>query len=118
MQGIKYIGSREAHTDNLYGTGLIWTPGRTHNVDDAVATKMLAHADTYEHVKPTKGEMAVSAKAEIEPTPTIPLPHLEGMGKAELIAFAQQHYGEHLHPNMGEGKMRDKIMSVMQSRGR
>jgi len=119
MIGIKYIGTREVHEDNLYGTGLRFAPDEVHNVDDTIAEKMLAHTDVYEGVKPIKGEAAatVATKTESENLP-IPLPNLEGMNKQELTAFAQQHYGEKMHHKMSEENMRSAIMGYIQARGR
>lgn len=119
MVGIKYIGTREAHTDNLYGTALTWNPGQVHNVADDVAARMLAHADVYAEAKPVKGEepatQGVLAKME---DPSHMLPNLDGMGKPDLIAFAQQHYNEKLHHAMSEENMRNKILTLIQANGR
>ena len=119
MIGIKYVGQREMHIDNLYGTNLAFNPGQTHNVDDAIAKRMLAHTDTYAEAKPVKdapvaaAEEKAAAKEQSEP-----LPHLDGMGKPELMAFAQQHYGEKLHHAMSEANMRSKVLGFIQARGR
>lgn len=121
MIGIKYIGGRESHIDNLYGTNLAFTPGQTHNVDDAIAKRMLVHTDTYDEVKAVKDKpVAEVAKNPVEATKeqSEPLPHLEGMGKPELMAFAQQHYGEKLHHAMSEVNMRAKVLGFIQARGR
>lgn len=117
MVGIKYIGTRETHTDNLYGTNLVWKPGQVHNVDDSVAARLLHHADVYAEAKPVKGEAAAVMPMEPEKLPT-PLPNLEGMNKTELRTFAQQHYGENLHHAMSEANMRDAILALVQARGR
>ena len=121
MIGIKYIGSREEHHDNLYGTNLTWTPDQVHNVEDEVAKKLLTHADVYEEANPVKGGAPAVVKAEEkdanEKLP-VPLPHLEGMNREELEQFAQQHYGEKFHHKTGEAAMRTKIMTLIQSRGR
>lgn len=119
MRGIKYIGEREAHIDNLYGTGLTWAPGEVHNVSDEAATKMVAHTDVYEEVKPVKGEAAAAILKATEPDPNkAPLPNLEGMDKVELQSYAQQHYGLQLHHRMTEANMRAQILSLIQSKGR
>lgn len=116
---VKYIGNREEHRDNLYGTNLEWKPGSSHGVPAAIAEKMRAHTDTYE-----VGE-AVVVTAEVKKADLkqpdklpVPLPNLESMGKPDLIVFAQQHYGENLPPNMKVENMRNKILTLIQSQGR
>lgn len=118
MIGIKYIGNREMHSDNLYGTKLEFTPGQIHNVDDVIAKRMLAHTDTYAEAKPVKNAPVATPAIEAPKEQTEPLPHLDGMGKPELIAFAQQHYGEKLHHAMSEDNMRSKVLGFIQARGR
>lgn len=116
---VKYIGSREEHHDNLYGSNLKWKPGSSHGVPAAIAEKMRAHTDTYEVGK------AVVVTAEVKKADLkqpdklpVPLPNLDGMEKSDLIAFAQQHYGENLPANMKVENMRNKILTLIQSQGR
>lgn len=116
MIGIKYVGTRETHHDNLYGTNLSWTPGQIHNVGDDVAKRLLVHSDTYDECAPEKGEAAaVIATTEDAIKEIKPLPNLETMSKPELIAYAQQHYGEQFSAKMSEAKMRDTILTRIQS---
>lgn len=119
MVGIKYIGLREEHTDNLYGTSLSWKPGQTHNVADEVAARLLAHADVYAEAKPVKGEEPTTQAVPVKPKdPAHMLPNLDGMKKPDLIEFAQRHYNEKLHHAMSESNMRTKIFTLIQARGR
>lgn len=116
MIGIKYIGKRDEHHDNLYGTNLSWTPGQVRNVGDDVAKQMLVHSDTYEEVKPVKGEAAAVIAANDEPIKEAkPLPNLETMDKAALNLYSMQNFGEQFPAKMSEQKMRDNIMNRIQS---
>ncbi len=130
MVGIRYIGGKEKHHDNLYGTNLTWTPGETINVQSKAAKLLLAHTDVYEQTSamgvPLLDGGAISA-AEVDvntqPPPEntkipIPLPHLPGMSKQDLIAFAQQHYGEKIHHATNEDNARLKVLALIQERGR
>ena len=59
--GIRYVGVRDLHEDHLYGTRLAWLPGQVHNVDAAIAVRMLMHKDVYERAdveanKPVSGK--------------------------------------------------------------
>jgi len=118
MIGIKFIGDRESHIDNLYGTNLTFKPGQVHNVEDAIAKRMLVHTDAYAEAKPVKGAPVAEAEKPAAKEEAEPLPHLGGMGKPELMAFAQQHYGEKLHHAMSEDNMRAKVLGFIQAHGR
>lgn len=115
---IKYIGNRDEHKDNLYGTGLEFAPGQVHSVSAAVAAKMLAHTDVYEQSgDATQGAAATTQDSEPTKLP-VPLVNLDGMNSVELVNFAQQHYGEHFAADMPEEAMRSKILGYIQARGR
>lgn len=117
---IKYVGMKDEHTDTKYGTKLVWSPGQVHYVPAASAAKMLKHTDTYAQdgdAVSGVSEIGNQSAAKNEKT-KIPLPHLEGMDKNELISFAQQHYGEILEPDMAVEDMRGRILGVIHSRGR
>lgn len=118
MTPIQYIGGRDEHHDNLYGSGLEWKNGQTRNVPSAIALKMLAHDDTYKQNGTAVSEATTVADKDKPEKLPVPLPNLDGMNKQELMTFAQQHYGEHLHHKMNEGNMRDRIMALVQARGR
>lgn len=116
---VKYIGKREEHEDNLYGTGLKFAPNEVHNVNKDAAAKMLLHADVYELAKEVPGSQpAAPANNQNPDKQAVPLPNLDGMDKQGLITFAQQHFGQVLPANMKEVNMRSKILSLVQSQGR
>ena len=121
MCGVRYIGNRPQHIDNLYGTNLVWTPGQVHNVTIKAANQILLHTDVYEIAEeipdepPAKGHEDTPA----EETPNIHImpPNLDAMSKADLRLYAQQHYGENLHHAMSEENMRTRIMGFVGERG-
>jgi hypothetical protein len=47
MIAIKYVGQKAQRADTVAGTGLVWKKGEIHVVPDAVAPKLLAHADIW-----------------------------------------------------------------------
>jgi len=128
MVGIKYIGDRKPHVDNLYGTWLEWLPGQIHNVTEAVATKMAPHTDVYQLTAPVK-DVAPVKKEDAEPDPELVkkeekvepekpppmLPNLETMTKDDLINYAQQHFNEKLSRSMKPETMRHRILSIIQA---
>lgn len=119
MVGVKYIGNRESHIDNLYGTGLEWVPGQAHNVAKATAKMLLSHADVYEECEADSNEVVLSqpANGEKDEGRMTALPNLEGMDKDALVTFAQQHFGERMHKTMKEDTMRERILGMIQERG-
>lgn len=118
---VKYIGKKDEHKDNLYGTGMEWNPGQVHHIPAAIAAKMLAHTDTYAQEGAVVAGVAESKAPAKDAAPQklpVPLPNLDGMSTQELVDFAQQHYGEHFSPEMPVETMRSTVMSLIQSRGR
>lgn len=118
--GIQYIGDRESHHDNLYGTNLTWSPGQVHNVPPAAAKKMLAHSDVYAEVEANGDEeFGDFTEDDKEPPDKLSplLPNLDGMTKQDMQAYAQQHFGEKLHHAMSEDNMRAKIVNLIGERG-
>jgi hypothetical protein len=119
MVGVKYVGTKPRQVDNLYGTGLEWSPGDVYNVDKAVAAKMGVHTDVYEIVEAVAGagcatSVAQGSEAQEEDLQP-PLPHLEGMNRAELIAYAQRNFNENFAKNMKDETMRSRILGLIQS---
>jgi hypothetical protein len=118
MVGVKYIGNRENHVDNLYDTGLEWVPGQVHNVAKATAKLMLKHADVYEECAADPNEVIINEPAKLQDeNERTALPHLEGMDKDALVTFAQQHFGERMPKTMKEETMRMRILGMIQERG-
>ncbi len=116
---IEYVGGRDEHKDNLYGTNLVWEKGQVHNVPANVAARMLAHSDTYKRIgDDAPASVVVAEDAKPPEKPTIPLPQLANMEKADLITYAKQHYGEILGDDMTVEAMRETVLSFVQGRGR
>lgn len=118
---VKYIGKKDEHKDNLYGSGLEWKPGQVHHVPAAAAAKMLAHTDTYAQDGVAVAGVAESNAPSKDAAPQklpVPLPNLDGMTAQELVNFAQQHYGEKLPDDMSKPDMEAKVLSLVQLHGR
>lgn len=113
---IKYIGTKEEHMDNLYGTQLNWKPGEVHRVPSAAAAKMLAHTDTYvQEGDAVVDEANVMPNDQLHAPVHIPLPNLDGMSPTELANYAQQHFGEKLSDDMSKSDMEARILGLVQS---
>jgi hypothetical protein len=51
MDQIQYIGKKPEKRDNVAGTGLVWTPGQAHPVEDPKKVALLlAHPDVWARV--------------------------------------------------------------------
>ena len=119
--GVRYVGDREQHVDNLYGTWLVWSPEQVHNVPVSIAERMRPHDDVYRLTAPLDSgevdpEVTEALNREPEDAPPV-LPHLDGMTKGEMSVYAQQHFGENFSKNMKVEDMRSKLLSLIQSRG-
>lgn len=120
MKGIKYVGSKELHHDNLYGTGLFWAPDQVHAVADDVATRMLVHDDVYAEAEPPKGEVPaekpkLTAEQEAEQKAKDeqpPMVDLNAMDKPALMTHAQRYFGQTFKPQMKEETMRTKLAAL------
>lgn len=118
---VKYIGKKDEHKDNLYGTSLEWKPGQVHHVPAAAAAKMLAHTDTYAQDGVAVAGVAESNAPAKDAAPQklpVPLPNLDGMTAQELVNFAQQHYGDKLPDDMSKPDMEARVLSLVQLHGR
>lgn len=51
MKAITYVGKKSSRSDSVAETGLVWKPGQVHVVTDAVAEKLLKHADVWAAVE-------------------------------------------------------------------
>lgn len=112
---IKYIGAKDGHVDNLYGTRLEWKRGEIHRVPAAAAAKMLTHTDTYIQ-EGDAVQAEINGMDEVAQTHAdIPLPNIEGMSTLELASFAQQYFGEKLPDDMSRDEMGAKVLSLVQS---
>lgn len=93
---IKYVGKKEVETAFSNETGIIWTPGSEHDINDvAMCKRMLNHPDVFEHVeeeqKPAasteggKGLSDAPVKTEAPATETKPT---EGPAKLQMQTAA------------------------------
>jgi len=101
MVPIKYIGKREYHTDNLYGTGVTWASGETRLIPVDKVAALLQHADVYER----DGESVIkdatpSEDPEQEDDPDQEYnQHVNNIGiltkKAEVISFMKDMFPDY-----------------------
>ena len=123
--GIRYVGVRDLHEDHLYGTRLAWVPGQVHNVDAAIAVRMLMHKDVYERAdveanKPVSGksnqveqEQERVQEQQLEDTRSA----IAIMDKDALEQFAKTHFQIDLDKRKGLSNLRSQVIGLIDQFG-
>ena len=123
--GIRYVGVRDLHEDHLYGTRLAWLPGQVHNVDAAIAVRMLMHKDVYERQdveanKPVSGK-SNQVEQEQERVQEQQLDDTRSaiaiMDKDALEQFAKTHFQIDLDKRKGLSNLRSQVIGLIDQFG-
>ena len=123
--GIRYVGVRDLHEDHLYGTRLAWLPGQVHNVDAAIAVRMLMHKDVYERAdveanKPVSGK-SNQVEQEQERVQEQQLDDTRSaiaiMDKDALEQFAKTHFQIDLDKRKGLSNLRSQLIGLIDQFG-
>ena len=123
--GIRYVGVRDLHEDHLYGTRLAWLPGQVHNVDAAIAVRMLMHKDVYERAdveanKPVSGK-SNQVEQEQERVQEQQLDDTRSaiaiMDKDALEQFAKTHFQIDLDKRKGLSNLRLQVIGLIDQFG-
>ena len=123
--GIRYVGVRDLHEDHLYGTRLAWLPGQVHNVDAAIAVRMLMHKDVYERAdveanKPVSGK-SNQVEQEQERVQEQQLDDTRSaiaiMDKDALEQFAKTHFQIDLDKRKGLSSLRLQVVGLIDQFG-
>ena len=123
--GIRYVGVRDLHEDHLYGTRLAWLPGQVHNVDAAIAVRMLMHKDVYERAdveanKPVSGK-SNQVEQEQESVQEQQLDDTRSaiaiMDKDALEQFAKTHFQIDLDKRKGLSNLRSQVIGLIDQFG-
>lgn len=119
---IEYIGRREPFIDPLFSTGA-WEKGEVKAVPAALAPRMTRYPDVFKvaESQTEKAPAAGNPKADTSTDENLALEELKAqigaMNKEGLITFAKDHYGQVLHPNIGEDKARAKVIALVDQYG-
>ena len=123
--GIRYVGVRDLHEDHLYGTRLAWLPGQVHNVDAAIAVRMLMHKDVYERAdveanKPVSGK-SNQVEQEQERVQEQQLDDTRSaiaiMDKDALEQYAKTHFQIDLDKRKGLSNLRSQVIGLIDQFG-
>ena len=123
--GVRYVGVRDLHEDHLYGTRLAWLPGQVHNVDAAIAVRMLMHKDVYERAdveanKPVSGK-SNQVEQEQERVQEQQLDDTRSaiaiMDKDALEQFAKTHFQIDLDKRKGLSSLRLQVVGLIDQFG-
>lgn len=121
---IQYVGKKPSRPDTVAGTGLIWTPGQVHAVEEDAALKLLKHPDIWESigtedvggkvaekVEAKKAEAKKKAEKKDKEDP-FEVANLDVLDRPALAAYAKRNFGTNLNPV--KSKKADMIMTIRQ----
>lgn len=130
---IKYLGNRERHRENLYGTGLEFIKGGTCWVPTDKANLMLKHPDVYAVATEAEAkapEAAASPVAHVVDTESdeakekARLEELENarqslgtMTKEGLIQYAKHNFQVDLDPAMKKAELQTRVVGLFDQFG-
>lgn len=140
---VTYIGNDDPFKDRLYRSGLTFVHGQTRLVPPPLAARFLQHIDVFKGADAATTDAVaqqVDADKKVEKTDDTQqqldeakqkedaqrqldearfalLDSLESMDKPALLAFAADKYGQKLHPNTGEAKLRDTVKGFIDQYG-
>lgn len=120
MIAVKYIGHRQKFSDVIYGSGIAFAPGQTVNVDDAIARKMLKHADVYERGDMAEADAPVSAPknpSDDEDPDQTARDAIANMSKDALVTYAKTTFSVDLDKRSSVGDMRTKVTGLYDQYG-
>ena len=131
---IEYVGKKALKKDTVAGTDIIWNgPGDVQDVPNKAVPLLLAHTDSWALAKGASAPAPAAdtgkpagddsgdgkkpdgdgknAMTEADAKP--PMANLDAMDSKALRDYAQQHFGHAFHHNIGEAKMRQTIIGLM-----
>lgn len=136
--GVKYIGRRPEWSDRMYGTGLVFVTDQVRALPEAIARKLLRHADLFERVD-TAAVLATGSDANGTDDDTAKLleqgklqqqrqerdlnqiqdlyDQIDRMDKAGLVEFAKVNYRQDLPKNATKDAMRTQVKSFVDQFG-
>lgn len=138
---VTYIGNDDPFKDRLYRSGLTFAPGQTRLLPPPLAARFLQHIDVFKGADAEATEVVTQQAATTTPADSDTqaqldeakrleeeqrakdearfalLDSLESMDKQALLAFAADKYGQKLHPNTGEAKLRDTVKGFVDQYG-
>lgn len=137
---VTYIGNDDPFKDRLYRSGLTFARGQTRMVPETLAARFLQHTDVFKgagavaavaatqqgeqakQADDTQLQLAEAKKKEDEQREQDDarfalLDSLESMDKQALLVFAADKFGQKLHPNTGESKLRDMVKGFVDQYG-
>jgi hypothetical protein len=96
---VRYIGHRPTYKDGAYGTGIMFTKGKSEFVPADKAALLLTHKDVYEPGDASEcGEPVIDKKATDDSDDPVQMAHdaIAISGKEALEAYARVHFGVEL----------------------
>lgn len=119
---VKYIFRRQAHTDALYGTRIVWdNPGDVRLVPEDVAAKMLARNPDVYQLGEYSGESAPAVAAKPAAPDDAARQELDlvirTMDKEALEGYAKTHFGQDLDRRKSVESLRQQVAMLVDQFG-
>lgn len=118
---VRYIGRRATYREGAYGTGILFTQGKSEWVPAAKAPQLLAHKDVYEPGDAAECGEAQAVKAAKKDDDNDPIQMqrdaIANMDKDALEAFAKVHYSVDLDKRHTVGELRAKVTGLVDQFG-
>jgi len=137
--GVRYIGRRPDWCDRMYNTGLHFTKDQARTLPEAIARKLLRHADLFERVGAAAPAVATDAGASETDDDTALLleqgkeqleqqeqtlrqvqdiyDQIDRMDKAGLVEFAKVNYRQDLPKNATKDVLRAQVKGFVDQFG-
>ncbi len=121
---IKYIGKKDSRADTVAGTGIVWHgQGDVHEVPDAVAPKLLKHADVWavaDEPASTAGlgdatKLPAGDDAGSDGDEPLTEAHFAAMNDEQLRAFAKERELKGIHHKLTGEKLRAATWEALQA---
>lgn len=124
---VKYIGKRPTYLENTYSTGILFTQGGTELVPSDKAVLLFKHPDQYVPGEVAETKSKAPAKAVKSPDKKDSEDTEDELQQARdlvasmdvdgLKAYAQTHYQQKLHHNVGLEKARAAVTQLIDQYG-
>lgn len=137
---VQYVGRRETFTDNLYGSGLSFTRDQVRPVPGDLAERLLRHTGMFAAPEAVADIPAASGNDQQPVDDTVALlevaqvqqeqehakrndlfslyDQINQMEKPSLLAYAKNNYGQELSARLGEVKLREQVIGLVDQFGK
>jgi hypothetical protein len=117
---VRYIGHRPTYKEGAYGTGIIFTKGKSEFVPAKEAALLLKHTDVYQPGDASEcGQVVVDRKTtdDSDDPAQVARDAIAVSGKEALTAYARVHFGVELDPQDTVEQQRVRVTGLIDQYG-